>query len=49
MVSQGGQIVGLGAVRRGQERQELVVVVSTRVGAVVVLVPEKLDGEGRRL
>lgn len=49
MVSRGGQIIGLGAVRRGQERQELVVVVSRRVGAVVVLALEKSDGEARRL
>ncbi|KAH8878672.1 hypothetical protein GQ53DRAFT_81806 [Thozetella sp. PMI_491] len=39
----------LGAVRRGQERQELAGVASRRVGAVVVLVCQEPDGKGRGL
>jgi hypothetical protein len=49
MTSRGGQIVRLGAVRRGQERQEPVVVGPRRVVAMVVLALQELDGEWRRL
>ncbi|KAH7112399.1 hypothetical protein EDB81DRAFT_768347 [Dactylonectria macrodidyma] len=49
MASRGGQIVGLGAVRCRLERQEPVVIVLRRIGAVVVLALEKSDGEGRPL
>lgn len=47
MMASGSKATGLLVVRDVQERQELVVDVSRRVGHVLVLTIEKLDAEWR--